>query len=416
MLSRGAMTRRRALGVLGIGAAASVVRIPSVLGGSGVTIKSVDVFPVRYPTVGRFKFFEGPEGSPTGRPAVLIKITASDGTVGWGESVPIPKWSYETLESATGTIRNYLAPELIGRDPFDIAGVHEVMDRAIAPAFSTGMPITKAGIDIALHDLAGKLSGQSLADMWKRDRGGPITLSWTLNPKKLADIEGLIQQGWDRGFRNFNIKVAPDPAFDLELGRMVKKLVPDGFLWADANGGYEPSVALEAAPKLADIGVDVLESPLRPNRISGYRDLKRQGALPILMDEGVISPRDLIEFIRLDMLDGVAMKPARCGGLLPQKRQIEIILDAGLMWLGSGLTDPDISLAATLAIYGAYDLKKPAALNGPQFLDKSIIKSPFQPKDGKLDVPDGPGLGIEVDEEAVIAFSRETGGTRAVIR
>jgi L-alanine-DL-glutamate epimerase-like enolase superfamily enzyme len=410
MAVQNSMTRRRALGVLGIGAAASVVRIPHLMGGSGVTIKSIEAYPVRYPTVGRFKFFEGPEGSPTGRPAVLVKITASDGTVGWGESVPIPKWSYETLESATSTIRDYLAPELIGWEPFDIAGAHEVMDRAIAPAFSTGMPITKAGVDIALHDLAGKLSGQSLADMWKRDRGGPITLSWTLNPKKLADVEGLVQQGWERGFRNFNIKVAPDPAFDLELARMVKQLVPDGFLWADANGGYEPSVALEAAPKLADIGVDVLESPLRPNRIAGYRDLKRQGALPILMDEGVVSPRDLIEFIRLDMLDGVAMKPARCGGLVPQKRQIEIILDAGMMWLGSGLTDPDVSLAATLAIYGAYDLKKPAALNGPQFLDKSIIKSPFGPKDGILAVPDGPGLGIEVDEEAVVAFSRETGG------
>ena len=62
------------------------------------------------------------------------------------------------------------------------------------------------------------------------------------------------------------------------------------------------------------------------------------------MDEGVISPVDLREFIRLKMIDGVAMKHSRCGGLLSAKRQIELILSEGLMWVGSGLTDPDISL------------------------------------------------------------------------
>jgi L-alanine-DL-glutamate epimerase-like enolase superfamily enzyme len=128
------------------------------------------------------------------------------------------------------------------------------------------------------------------------------------------------------------------------------------------------------------------------------------------MDEGVISPHELIEFIRLEMLDGVAMKPARCGGLMSCRRQIEILLDAGLIWLGSGLTDPDISLAATLGLYAAYDLSTPAALNGPQFLNKSLIKTPLVPENGRLEVPRGPGLGIEVDEEAVRALSAVTGG------
>jgi len=375
-------------------------------------IERVETFPARIPTVGRFKFFEGPEGTPTGRPSVMMKVTADDGTVGWGESVPIPKWAYETLEACVTTVDNYLAPALIGLDPFDLEGAHAAMDAATAPGFTTGMPITKAGVDIALHDLAGKLAGRSLAQSWGRPRGGPLTISWTLNPKKLDDLDGLIQQGWERGFRNFNVKVAPDPEFDVEMCRIVRKRVPDGFLWADANGGYELATALEAAPRLADVGVNVLESPLRPNHLSGYQELKRQGALPILMDEGVISPTDLIEFIRLGMLDGVAQKPARCGGLVSCRRQIEILLDAGLMWLGSGLTDPDISLAATLALYGAYGLDSPAALNGPQFLGESVLAERFMPRDGMLEVPDGPGLGIEVDEAKVRDLSRRTGQWR----
>jgi len=372
-----------------------------------VKIASVDVFPVRYPTVGYFKFFQGP-GGVNGRSAVIVKMTADDGTVGWGQSVPISTWSYETLETATVAIRDYLAPTLLGRDPLDVPGAHHAMDGGLAASFTTGMPIARAGLDLALHDLAGKLTGKSLAAMWGKLRGGPLVLSWTLNPRTLDEVDPLIEAGRRRGYRHFNIKVAPDPKFDVELARRVRTLVPDGFLWADANGGYDPDTALAAAPKLADAGVDVLEAPLKPNRLRAYQALKRQGALPILMDEGVVSPVELVEFIRLGMLGGLAMKAARTGGLFGAKRQIEILEDAGLMWLGSGLCDPDISLAANLALYGAFNLTKPAALNGPQFLDADVLAEPLKITDGVAHVPNGPGLGVEVDEAKVLELVRRT--------
>ncbi|NQU21464.1 MAG: hypothetical protein HQ567_09285 [Candidatus Nealsonbacteria bacterium] len=377
-------------------------------GGSGnVKIERIDLFPTRYRTVGFFKFFQGPGGS-YGRAAVTLKITADDGTVGWGQSVPVARWSYETLDTSMIVLRDYLAPVLVGRDPVDIAGAQAAMDKALAPAFTTGMPIARAGLDIALHDLAGKLTGRSLAKMWGLPRGGPLQLSWTINARTLDEVDKLIDTGRKRGYRNFNIKVAPDPKFDVQLAARVRRLVPNGFLWADANGGYSPAEALEVAPKLADAGVDVLEAPLRPNRLSGYRALKKQGALPILMDEGVVSPVELEEFIRLGMLDGVAMKPSRTAGLSSAKRQIEILRDAGLMWLGSGLCDPDVSLAATLCLFGAFGLKKPAALNAPQFLTEDILKEPLKIDGDMIEVPDGPGLGIEVDEAKLAAMVKKT--------
>lgn len=368
---------------------------------SGVKIQNIELFPLIYPMVGRFKFFEGPKGRATGRPAVLVKITADDGTVGWGQSVPIPKWSYETLETVHSTITHYLAPELIGLNPADHAAIAAVLQSNIAPSFSTGQPICKAGIDLALADLNGRLQKQNAAQSWQRKGRDKLTLSWTLNPRTLDEVEGLIAQGRARGYKNFNVKVAPDPKFDLELCRMVKRLVPDGFLWADANGGYDEATALAVAPKLADIGVPVLEQPLPANRLTGYQRLKKQGALPIIMDEGLVSSVELEEFIKLGCLDGVAMKPARCGGLTDARRQIEMALNAGLMFLGSGLTDPDISLAASLILYGAYDLKYPAALNGPQFMDASVLKQPFKVENGELAVPTGLGLGVEVDEDKI---------------
>jgi L-alanine-DL-glutamate epimerase-like enolase superfamily enzyme len=360
-----------------------------------VTIERIELFPVRYPTVMYFKFFEGPSG--TGRAAILIKITASDGAVGWGESVPVPRWSYETLEGAVTTIEKYLKPVLLGMNPYDLDSIHVAMDREIANSFSTGAPITKAGIDIALHDLMGRVSGLNIAEFWGKTLPDDLLLSWTVNPKTLEELPAIIDEGKVRGFKHFNVKVAPDPEFDLALCRTVKALAPETFLWADANGGYDLATALAIAPKLADVGVDVLEQPIPANRLTGYQELCRQRALPIIMDEGVVSPSDLTEFIKLRCCDGVAIKPARCGGLRSSSLQVEILENAGLMFLGSGLTDPDVSLAASLILFGAYGLKYPAALNGPQFLGTSVITEPFVPKLGRVRIPRGRGLGIDVD-------------------
>ena len=244
--------------------------------------------------------------------------------------------------------------------------------------------------------------------MWDRPRGEPLTLSWTVNARTLDEAGDVMDAGWALGYRNFNIKVAPDPEFDVQMARVVRERAPNGFLWADANGGYDPETALKAAPRLADAGVDVLEAPIKPNQIRGYQALKRQGALPILMDEGVISPVELSEFIELKMLDGVAMKPSRCGGLVSNRSQIELCNRHDLIWLGSGLTDPDISLAATLALYGAYDLQRPAALNGPQFLTADVLKTPLKIADGRAEIPTGPGLGIEVDEQKILELQRRS--------
>ena len=378
------LTRRDWLG-LGVAAAAA----PAV-----PRIRRVEVFPVSYPVAAHFKFL-----TQGGRPAAFVKITCENGAAGWGQSVPIPTWSYETLESVVSTIEKYLAPVLVGRDPFDIAGAHAAMNRAISPSFSTGMPIAKAGVDLALHDLAGRLRHQSVAERWGRKPLERLTLSWTINPTALDEVEGLVEEGRKRGYRHFNTKVAPDPKHDLEVCRRVRRLAPECFLWADANGGYDLATALAVAPKLADAGVNVLEQPLPANRLTGYRELRKQRALPIIMDEGVVSSVELVEFIRLGLLDGVAMKPARTAGLWDGRRQIEIVQQAGLMFLGSGLTDPDVALAAAVQLYCAYGLKFPAALNAPQFLEGTYLKKPLAVKNGEVEFPVGPGLGVEVDEE-----------------
>ena len=361
-------------------------------------IESIDTRVVTYPTAGHFKFFDNPPGLPDGRRTVLVKITTDDGAIGWGQAVPSPRWSYETVESVRSTIRLYLAPVLLGADPRDMESLQAALDRAIAPSFSRGQPICKAAIDLALCDLLARRESQSLAAQWGRSAEQPVTLSWTLNPRTLDEAEQSIDEAHRRGFRHFNIKVAPNFKFDLELIQLARRMAGDGVLWADANGGYDRATASAAAVRFADFGLIAFEQPVAANCLSGLAELRRIAALPIVLDEPIVTTTDLRELHQLGLLDGVAVKVARCGGLTEARRQVEYLLEHDLMFLGSGLTDPDVSLAASAILFSAYELPYPAALNGPQFLTDSVLQQPLDVAGDQLHVPQGPGLGVAVDE------------------
>lgn len=363
-----------------------------------VCIERVELYPLLYPVEGHFKFFETRPGGPLGRASVVVKITASDGTVGWGEAVPSPRWSYETPETVLSTVRDYFAAELLGRDPRDCAAIHRQFDRVIAPSFSTGQPIARSGVDLALFDLVGKLCRQTAAEMWQRDDRVGIELSWTLNPRSLPELEAELEGARQRGYRHFNLKVAPDLDRDREHLRIIRREFPHAVVWVDANGGFTTDQAKQAARAFADLGLLAFEQPVPANCLSGLRQLQQLGALPIVLDEGLVSLTDLREFHQLGLLDGAAIKVPRVGGVTEARRQIEYLRQHGLLFLASGLTDPDLALATAVPLLASHGLQYPAALNGPQYLTASVLREPWVPRKGWLDVRPGWGLGVEVDE------------------
>jgi muconate cycloisomerase len=356
-----------------------------------------------YPLVGEFKFFK------TGaRPSVLVRLTDEDGVQGWGQSVPVETWSYETPETVESTLRQYLAPAVIGAEAGDLADVHARMERAIRPSFSVGQPLAKAAIDLACYDLWGKTAGRKVCDLLGKNSLSEIKLSWTVNAASIGKAEQQLEAGRAAGYDSFNVKIGPPqpPAYDRELIRAVRDFAPSGFHWADANTNYDLATAREMAGRLAHAGFRAFESPLPPNRLREYQELKRLGALPILMDEGIVSPVEAEEFMALGMLDGIAMKVARCGGLWHAKRVIELLKENNLYVFASGLTDPDLSLAASIHLFAWAGLEFPAALNGPQYLaDRGTADAAFRAERDRVRLPTGSGLGVAMGARAERALS-----------
>ena len=361
-------------------------------------IVRVEVGRYDYPLVGEFKFFRG-----AARPSVLVRLTDADGVQGWGQSVPVETWTYETVETVESTLEQYLAPAVLGADPTDLADVHARMEKAIRPSFSVGQPLAKAAIDLACHDLWGKRANKRVADLLGGARTETVRLSWTVQAPTLEGAERSMEEGRAAGYSHFNIKLGPPqtPEYDLALVDRVVAFAPDGFHWGDANTSYTVDVALDMAPRLAARGLRALESPLPPSSIRGYQTVREQRSLPILMDEGIVALAEAEEFIALGMLDGIAMKVARCGGLWHASRIVKSLQDHGLAVFASGLTDPDLSLAASIQLFAVAGLELPAALNGPQFLaGRGTTDARFRPESDVIRLPDAPGLGITLDPAA----------------
>lgn len=364
-----------------------------------------EVYPLLIPYKGDFSIARGKVGGGQAkRTVVIVKLTDEEGRVGWGEGSPSHLWSPETMESVTTTLEKYLIPAVIGHSITDLAGLHERMDRALGPSYSIGHPIAKSALDMAWHDLLGKAQGMSIREMWGYHRTKEATLSWTISCHNSDEAKALIEQGLEQGYTNFNIKLGINARFDIELCQMIKDRFPDSFLWGDANGGYTFQEALHIIPSLEDAGLDLLEQPIPGNQMSNWHALKQRLRIPLAVDEPIVSPRDLLEWIRQDLITAYATKVTRTGGLFPSRICAEIAEHAPLMIVCSGLTDTGLGLAANLHLACAFGITKPCAWNGPQFLADDILQTPLDIKDGVIRLPDGPGLGVEVDEEKLAFY------------
>ena len=208
-------------------------------------IESIEVFPLRLPMKAVLTLPRGPSRTlDEGKRVALVKATDRDGNVGWGEAGPSRRWSAETLESCVSSIRQYLAPAVIGHDVFDIAGLHEKMNRELAVGLDPGQPIAKCAVDLAVHDLIGKRLGISLQSWLGAKRADSVSLARLVSAATPDEAARITRDALAEGYAGFKVKVGHHKKLDAAIVRAVVEAAEGGYVWADANQGCTLDEAL----------------------------------------------------------------------------------------------------------------------------------------------------------------------------
>lgn len=371
----------------------------------GSLIRKVEAIPAMVPYRSTFVIGRGlvAASGQAGR-YVFVRMETGDGRVGWGETIALPSWSYETVESIASTIRAYLAGIVIGRSPFDQAYFQRRFDDVLTPAVSQGFPFAKSAVLIATLDLAAQVAGVPLHRLFGGKLRDRLDLTFALSidsPQAMAEAARVYPSA-----RCYKVKVSGDPALDVARVRAVAEARPDAALWIDANQSYKP-VDLETFLKGIDgiRQVRCLEQPVRSVDWFGLKRARQRSPLPIAADEGCFSAWDVARLARMEACDLVVLKVAKSGGPLACQRSAVVAEANGLGLLGSGLTESGIGFTASVHLFSTFDLLLPPELNGPKFIANMMVDG-LRVEGTAVAVPDAPGLGIRVDEQMLRAAAR----------
>ena len=337
---------------------------------------------------------------------VLVRLEADDGTLGWGGAATAPTMTGETVASMTAAIR-YLAPRLEGMPLGDIAAI-----MARAGDYLYGNQSAKSVIEMALHDALGHATRKPVHDVLGTKRRSRIPVLRMVGTGKgaAADVEDA-QRARAEGHVAFKIKVGvADPREDAERTRKICEALGNGqlLICADANQGWKPEQAVRYVEAVADTSLAFFEQPVAWNDLEGMAKVARASRIKIGCDEGLHSLDDLKRHHAAGAAAGFSLKTIKLGGLRP-------VYDAALLCerlgmgvnLASKMAETGIATAAILHLAASVPALDWGVGFSSQYLVEDILKHPHVFADGHVNVPTGPGLGIEVDEAKVRRYARE---------
>ncbi|MER6178590.1 o-succinylbenzoate synthase [Streptosporangium sp. NPDC001681] len=346
-------------------------------------ITGIELRRVAMPLVTPFRTSYGTE---TERDVLLLRVVTPEAE-GWGECVAMsdPLYSPEYVDAAADVLRRFLIPALPAR-----ADVHGV-GRALQPF--KGHRMAKAALESAVLDAWLRASGQSLASFLgaAADRvpaGVSIGITNSV-PELLDTVAGYLDEGYVR------IKLKIEPGWDLAPVRAVRERFGDDLLLqVDANAAY----TLADAPHLARLdpfGLLLIEQPLAHDDIVQHARLADRIATPICLDESIESAADAAAAISLGACSVVNVKPGRVGGYLEARRIHDLCRAHGVaVWCG-GMLETGVGRAANVALAALPGFTLPGDISASHRYYTTDITPPFELSDGHLDVPGGPGIGVE---------------------
>ena len=316
--------------------------------------------------------FRNARGASDVRQNVLVEI--EDGAhVGLGEAAPIKRYG-EDQGSASRAVE-----EMAGR-----LGDTRAFADAAARAAVPGQRSAEAAVDIALHDLAGQRLCAPLHAMLGLDpRQGPPT-SFTIGIDTPEVVARKVREASD--YEILKVKMGSDD--DREVLTAVRDTT-DRLLRVDANEGWTIESARERLPWLRSLGVEFVEQPLPADQIEETRALRRRSRLPFYADESVHRAADIPPLA--GAFDGINIKLMKCGGLNEALDMIAVARAHGMKIMLGCMIESSIAITAAAHISPLVDL---ADLDGNLLLDHDPYVGATV-KDGRLVLPDGPGLGVK---------------------
>lgn len=337
-------------------------------------------------------FFETSFGRTTERRIILARVEDNDGAEGWGECTAGegPFYSDEWSDASWSTLREFLAPMVLGNEVENAAQIFSLMKPV------RGHRMAKAAIETACWDLEAKKAGQPL---WKHLGGSRaeipcgVSIGIQNTPDELlAKIEKELSAGYQR------IKIKIKPGWDRQIIARVRERFGDILLMGDANSAYTLA-DLPLFQELDQFKLMMFEQPLSHDDIFDHADLQKQIKTPICLDESIRSSEDARHAIGLGSCKIINVKLGRVGGHAEAKRVETVCREHNIpVWCG-GMLESGIGRAHNIAMATLAGFTLPGDVSASsRYWTEDIIDPPVTvtPR-GTIIPPDTPGLGFEVN-------------------
>lgn len=359
--------------------------------GTGATIERIDVYGYE------LTYAHGDYVMSSGRevrrlPSTVVRITTRDGAQGFGEVCPLGSTYLPAFgEGARAALRE-MAPALIGADATNLAEIHRRMDARLR-----GHAYAKSALDVACWDAFGRLVGKPVSALLGGALQDELPLYVAIPLGTPASMAEFVVRERSAGIRNFQAKLGADPAEDAErVAAVLEVTEPGDAVIGDANGGWRRQDAIIAARLLEGSQRFRLEQPCPT--LEECLAVRRLTTLPMVLDEVMVDLTTLVRAVSLDAMDQVNLKISRVGGLLPARLMRDAAVALGIRLMIEDSWGGDVVTAAVAHLAAG---TPPDALFAVSFMNDWTMEhiAGYEPRSnrGLGPVPDGPGLGIEVD-------------------
>ena len=347
---------------------------------------------------------------------VLVRLRCADGIEGIGEGTTIGGLTYggESPEGIKLAIDAYFTPLLIGADTTRPAVIMDRLRRSIIDN-----RFAKNAVETALLDIQGKRLGVPVSELLGgriRDR---LPVLWTLasgdTAQDIAEAEAMIASGRHAAFK---LKIGKRPVQDdvAHVAAIKRALGDRASIRVDVNQAWSEAAAKRALPLLAEAGVDLVEQPIRAHATAGMARLTAMGLIPIMADEALHGPESGYALACGQAADVFALKIAQAGGLTEAKRLAGVAQSAGVALYGGTMLEGPVGTIASTQLFATLpEIEFGTELFGPLLLTEELLVEPLHYADGCLSVPSGPGLGVQLNEDAIAALRRDRDSRTSVI-